>query len=44
MSGGEQVLAVRVLCAQLGQRERGKPGDPVGPPLQHGVTGTSAAE
>lgn len=43
-SGVEQVPAVRVLCAQLGQRERGKTGDPVWPAFQNAVHRTGGAE
>lgn len=35
---------MRVLCAQLGQSERGKAGDPVGPSFQNGVYRTGAAK
>lgn len=40
-SGGQQVPAVRVLCAQLGQKERGEPGDRIGPSFQNSTNGTS---
>lgn len=35
---------MRGLEALLGQRERGKPGDPIGPALHDAVSGTGAAE
>lgn len=35
---------MRVLCAQLGVSERGKPGDPIGPSFQNVVYRTGAAE
>lgn len=43
-SRGEQVLAVRVLCTQPGQRERGKSGDVVGPTFEACVNRAGAAE
>lgn len=42
-SGGEQVPAVRVLCAQLRQAERGEPGDAIRPSLQEAVYGACGA-
>ena len=35
---------MRVLCAQLGVSERGKPGDPIGPSFQNVVYRTGGAE
>lgn len=41
-SRGEEILAVRILCAQVGQSERGKPGDSSGPASKTRVNRTGA--
>lgn len=35
---------MRVLCTEVGQGERGQPGDPIGPAFEKSVNRTGAAE